>query len=106
MSDKKSKCGAAKRGKAAKTPKGEPTPTENERNKKARSVYFTTAETDLLLSLLMQSDILSQATNKVTPYGRLKSWGDLHRVYNASPNVNVCFCPISSLSLCLSLALM
>lgn len=94
MSEKRAKlakCGAAKRGKAqTQEPKQEElASTETEQKKKARSKYFTTAETDLLLSLLMQSDLLSQTTNKVTPYGRVKSWEDLHRIYNASPNVNV-----------------
>lgn len=93
MSEKKGKaanCGAAKREKAPtqEQKQDEPTPTEKEQKKRARSKYFTVEETDFLLSLLMHSDLLSQKTNTNTPYGRVKTWEDLHRIFNASPKVN------------------
>lgn len=54
---------------------------------KKRGKYFSSPETDLLLELVMQSDLCSQVTNKITPYGRLRTWEDIEKVYNASPVV-------------------
>lgn len=58
--------------------------------KKPRSAAFTVIETDLLLGLIVASDLNTMVTNKMTPYGRLKNWQDIHRAYNAAANVNVC----------------
>lgn len=91
---------ASKRAKALPKPKKTKAATgddkENEK-KKSRSTFFTEEETDLLLSLLMASELLSQATNKITPNGRIKSWQDLHRIFNSSPGVHVSFCVFVSL---------
>lgn len=71
---------------------------ENDGPKKPRGKYFTVPETDFLLSLVLASDITSQVTNKITPYGRLRTWEDIERIYNSSPIVKnvsslfVCFC--------------
>lgn len=45
--------------------------------KKARSKYFTVVETDLLLTLVMESDL------------SIRSWEDITRIFNASAGVNV-----------------
>lgn len=60
------------------------------RAKKQRSAPFTPIETDLLLGLIVASDLNTMVTNKTTPYGRLKNWQDIHRAFNAAANVNVC----------------
>lgn len=62
-----------------------------EKPKKKRSAPFTIHETDLLLNLIVGSDLNTMVTNKLTPYGRLKNWQDVHRAFNASAEVTVCF---------------
>lgn len=62
---------------------------ENVSQKNRRSARFSEAETDLLCNLIVASDVNTSTTNKMTPYGRLKSWEDITRMFNASPNVIV-----------------
>lgn len=70
--------------KIAKTRQLNEEPQEIDSKKKCRSI-FNVPETDLLLELVMSSDVLSMTTNKLTPYGRLRNWEDIANAYNASP---------------------
>lgn len=56
---------------------------------KKRSIKFSQRETDLLCTLVVSSDVLSNVTNKITTFGRLACWEDIATVFNASPGVSV-----------------
>lgn len=73
--------------------------------KKIRGILFTEEETDLLLTLLLSSDLLSQGTNKMTPYGRIETWQNIHRIFNASPGFTTHTCVFSLLFLLCSVCL-
>lgn len=77
-------------GKVPKAVKVKKEPTMEEKTKRKRSAPFTTHETDLLLNLIVGSDLNTMVTYKITPYGRLKNWQDVHRAFNASADVTVC----------------
>lgn len=63
-----------------------------------RSARFTQLETNLLCSLVIDSDLNTNVTNKLTKYGRLAGWDDIARVFNASPDVSVGFISILFIS--------
>lgn len=55
-----------------------------------RSSKFRQAETDLLCSLVVSSDLTSNVSSKVKKIGRLASWNEIATAFNASSGVSVC----------------
>lgn len=85
----------SKIGKGQKVPpkekKEKSIPPKEKKEKSTRSKRYSQGETDLLCDLVLASDINTMVTNKITPYGRMRGWEDIARVFNASPDVTVSF---------------
>lgn len=73
----------------SKIAKGQKVPPKEKKEKSTRAKRYTQFETDLLCDLVLASDINTMVTNKITPYGRMRGWEDIARIFNATPDVTV-----------------